>query len=154
MSRIQAGCLLGVVSVCLLAGCDDGYAPKAIIEKVVPVSGTLSYQGRPLEYFQVTLQPDGGQRTAVGVTDAAGKFTLGTNKAGDGAPPGPCKISVNFVGPPVEDTAGLEPGIEDPSKLPKPPVKLPAKFGNPETSGLVLDIPAGGVSDLKLDLQP
>jgi hypothetical protein len=44
--------------------------------------------------------------------------------------------------------------IDDPAEMPKPPVEIPAKYSNPETSGLTQDVPAGGVTDLKIDLLP
>ena len=144
----SAAALLGLFS----GGCGDPL-PRAHIEKVVPVSGTLTFQGKPLEFFQVTFLPTDGRRAAIGVTDAAGKFTMGTNKADDGAPPGTSKVAIVWVGPPAAEAAGQEEIIDDPSKLPKPAVQIPAKYGNPETSGLTQEIPAGGVSDLKIDLK-
>lgn len=135
----------------LLAGCVDP-GPKAHIEKVVPVSGTLTYNGQPLESYQVTFLPTDGRRAATGVTDAAGKFTMGTNKAGDGAPPGTNQVAIVWA-PPTTDIPGQEQIIDDPSQLPKPPVQIPAKYGNPETSGLTQEVPDSGIADLKIDLK-
>ena len=143
---------LGVLLCGGLAGCEEAY-PTSAIQPVVPVSGVVTWQNKPLEYFQVTLLPDDGGRAAVGVTDAEGKFTLGTNKLGDGAAAGPCKLAVVFVGPPSANADGLEEGIDDPRKLPKPSVKIPAKYSNPETSGLAETIPPRGTSELKLSLE-
>jgi len=138
----------------LLAGCGRGPGPVAVIEKVVPVSGTLTYQGKPLEGFQVALIPTDGRRPAIGVTDAAGKFTLGTNRAGDGAPPGSHKVAVVWVGPPsTEDNSVQGPVIDNPALLPKPPVKIPAKYASAESSGLTQEVPKGGLKDLKIDLK-
>ena len=126
--------------------------PKAHIEKVVPVSGTLTYNGQPLENYQVTFLPTDGRRAATGVADADGKFTMGTNKAGDGAPPGTHKVAIVWA-PPTTDLPGHEQIIDDPSLLPKPPVEIPAKYGNPETSGLTQEVPDEGIEDLKIDLK-
>jgi hypothetical protein len=136
----------------LLAGCGSDSGPTAVIEKVAPVSGTLKYQGKPLEFFQVTFLPTDGRRPATGVTDAEGKFTLGTNTQNDGAPPGQSRVTVVFVGPPPPDTATEVP-IEDPALLPKPKIKIPAKYANPDTSGLTQNVPEEGITDLNLDLQ-
>ena len=135
-----------------LSGCGKAPGPKAVVEKVVPVAGTLTYKGQPLEYFQVTFLPVDGRRPAIGVTDAAGKFKLGTNKAGDGAPPGASKVAIVFVGPPSNDPPGQEKQIEDPALLPQPKIKIPDKYNNPETSGLTQDIPKSGLPNLKIDL--
>lgn len=132
-----------------LAGCGTPQ-PRIEIEKVVPVSGTLTYQGQPLEQYEVTFYPTDGRRAAVGLTDAAGQFKLGTNKIGDGAPPGMNKIGVNYLSVSADDLAGSSDGR---TYLRQPKFKIPAKYGNPETSGLTQDVPSGGLPDLKLDLQ-
>jgi hypothetical protein len=88
----------------------------------------------------------------VGVTDAEGKFKLGTNDKDDGAPPGTHKVAIMWV-PPQSDNPGQETIIDDPALLPKPKVKIPAKYGNPETSGLTQEIPEDGKTDIKIDLQ-
>ena len=144
----------GHLALVALAGAVVGCGSEgAHIEKVVPVSGTLTYQGKPLEFYQVTFMPEDGRRPAIGITDAAGKFTMGTNDAKDGAPPGMNKIAVVWVGPPSKQAPGSETIIDDPSKLPKPKVKIPDKYNDPATSGLTQDVPASGLSDWKLDLK-
>ena len=138
------------LGVLMLLGCAGD--ERAHIEKAVPVSGVLSYQGKPLDQYQVTFIPSDGRRPATGITDAAGKFTMGTNKPGDGAPPGKCTVTVAWVGPQSDDTASQVP-IEDPTQMPQPKVKIPAKYSDPTTSGLTQEVPDGGVTDLKIDLQ-
>ncbi len=133
----------------LLAGCGGNYTPEAEIFRTVSASGVLTYKGKPLAGFTVTLHPAGDQRTASGTTDTEGRFTLGTNAVGDGAVPGTHKVSVIWQ-PPEDD--GLGSTVEDPKKLPKPPVQFPAKYASPEDSGLSLEIPESGSSELKLDL--
>ena len=97
--------------------------------------------------------PEDGRRPAVGITDANGKFKLGTNSLDDGAPPGLNKIAIVWVGPPSKSQPGMEVIIDDPAKLPKPKIKIPAKYSDPATSGLTQDVPRGGISDLKLELK-
>ena len=36
---------------------------------------------------------------------------------------------------------------------PKPKVKIPAKYNDPEKSGLVQEVPAAGLTELKIDLK-
>ena len=152
MNRRRA---LSGVSLLLIAaaGCGAEPGPKSKIEKVVPVSGKLTYQGKPLEFFQVSFLPSDGRRASVGVTDADGKFTMGTNTIGDGAPPGSVKVAVVFVGPPSTDLPGQEKVIEDPTLLPQPKIKIPAKYNNPETSGLNQNVPDAGLPNLEIDLK-
>jgi hypothetical protein len=37
--------------------------------------------------------------------------------------------------------------------MPKPSVNVPSKYANPETSGLKEEVPKGGLTDLKIDLE-
>jgi hypothetical protein len=60
---------------------------------------------------------------------------------------------VVWVGPPSATKAGAEVIVDDPSKLPKPKVKIPDKYNDPATSGITQDIPPSGMSDWKLDLK-
>lgn len=150
MSRF-VGCLTAVL--CLVtAGCGSQVGPVPDVVSVVSVSGTATYQGKPLPGYQVTFLPVSGERPATGVTDADGKFTLGTNNAGDGAVAGPNKVAVVWVAPDLADDTMATP-IDDPSKLPKQPVNVPAKFSNPETSGITIDVPTSGGSDLNVEIK-
>ena len=116
---------------------------------MVPVSGTLTYEGSPLEGFQVTFLPTDGRRAATGVTDSNGKFTMGTNQAGDGAPPGLHKVAIVWAGTGASGTPGNEEVIDNPADLPKPPVEIPKKYQNADTSGLTQDVPKNELSDLR-----
>jgi hypothetical protein len=147
MKFSSTGVLLLTLAV---LGCGNSDLGGPTQEAVVPVSGTVTYQGQPLESFQVIFRPADGRKPGVGTTDANGNFTLGTNDVGDGCPPGPCKVAVAFA-PPADD--GLGDVIDDPSKLPKPKVNVPAKFANPDTSEITVDVPKGGLKDYKLDIQ-
>ena len=138
--------------ICSLSGCSPGIETKPTLEKVAPVSGTLTFKGQPLDSHQVTFLPTDGRRPAVGLTDSNGRFKLGTNDVDDGAPLGTNKISVVFAARSTVDSASASP-IDDPALLPKPKVSIPAKYSNPETSELIQEVPSGGISDLKLDLK-
>jgi hypothetical protein len=133
-------------------GCTE-YSQKANIERVVPASGTLTYQGKPLESYQVTLLPIDGRRPATGITNAAGKFTLGTNDVGDGAPPGTHKVAIVWSPPRPVGEMGQETITDNPDKLPKPKIKIPDKYSDPEKSGITLEVPKRGVTDIKFELQ-
>jgi hypothetical protein len=146
------GLLAITFAAALCAGC-NGYSQKANVEKVVPAAGTLTYQGKPLESYQVALLPTDGRRPATGITDAAGKFTLGTNNVGDGAPPGTHKVAIVWSPPRPAGEMGQETINDNPATLPKPKIKIPDKYSDPEKSGLVVEVPAGGAKDIKIDLQ-
>ena len=139
-----------LVTLCIaVMGCGGSYEPQAEVFQTTTASGVLTWKGKPLPGFIVSVHPADGKHIASGTTDAEGRFTLGTNAVGDGAVAGTHKVSVVWQ-PPEDDGMGAV--IDDPSKLPKPPVTLPAKYASPETSGLTLEIPESGSSELKLDL--
>jgi hypothetical protein len=127
------------------SGCGDA---EAGIEKTVTASGVLTHRGQPLAHYQVMLAPEDGRRPAAGVSNEQGKFSLGTNDVGDGAPPGKHRVSVVYVGPP---SAGGD-GQNNFAPPPPPKVKLAAKYGNPETSGLAAEVPPSGAADLKIEV--
>jgi hypothetical protein len=142
--------------VCLAAlGC-EGKGPGGDVLSTVPASGTVTFEGTPLESYSVTFQPavtsGEAHRPATGQTDAAGKFTLGTNAPGDGAPPGKYKVGVAFNPTTTLDSASASPA-EIAASMPKEKVKLPLKFRDPQKSGVELEIPAGGSSELKIELK-
>jgi hypothetical protein len=147
----KASCLL--TCFFLAVGCSSDPGPVATNEPSVPASGVVTYKGKPLPEHQVVLMPSDGRRPATGVTDAEGKFVLGTNAPGDGAPAGLAKVGIVWAGPEQTGDAVDQSAIDDPSKMPKPPVNIPVKYNNPETSELTAEIPGSGTSDLKFELQ-
>lgn len=148
--KLNACC---IVLLCLSVGCGSDPGPVAKEEPSVPASGMVTFKGKPLPEFQVVLMPIDGRRPATGVTDAEGKFVLGTNTPGDGAPAGLSKVGIVWAGPEQTGDAVDQSAIDDPSKMPKPPVVIPMKYSNPETSELTAEVPASGTSDLKFELQ-
>src|SRR5688500_14213492 len=67
--------ILSVTSLALV-GCSDS--------KVVPVSGTLKYNGQPVPNAIIHFVPDNG-RPSRGETDAQGRFTLTYDPQTNGA---------------------------------------------------------------------
>src|SRR5262249_8325025 len=70
----------------VLAGCNRG-------PKMLPVSGKVIYNGRPLEFGVVMFQPPSGQ-PAQGQIQPDGTFTLSTYRLNDGAVVGKHKVRV------------------------------------------------------------
>ncbi len=132
-------------------GCSQQVGPVGEVIDVVNASGTVTYQGKPLEGFTVTFMPVSGERPASGISDATGHFKMGTNDAGDGAVSGSNKVAVTWAGPAVFDDLSVSP-IDNPEEMPKPSVEIPANYANPETSGIVIEVPASGADDLKIEL--
>jgi len=137
-------------------GCGGGYAPvgvQAPAKNVVKVAGTLTFQGKPLANYMVSFIPAEGAHNAVGVTDSSGNFVLGTNKPGDGAAVGSYKVSVAFAGPPQDDSNQALAPAPEPDAVPKPAIEIPAKYTDPNTSEITVEVPSGGLTDYKIELK-
>ncbi len=61
---------LVVMAAAVLAGCEQ----RRYV--IVPVSGRITFEGKPTEGIHVTFQPQGGGPASVGVTDKEGRYTL------------------------------------------------------------------------------
>jgi hypothetical protein len=136
-------CLLFSVIGLVGHGCSGGTNK----EQTVAVRGVLTHRGQPLSYYSITLAPVEGKRGAAGETDEQGHFVLGTNSEGDGAAPGKHKVGIAYLGLPASRPDG-----QNNFAAPQPKVKLAPKYTSPETSGLTVDVPPAGSSDLKIEV--
>ncbi len=152
MTNYKAGCrcyvllLTGLLGLVLpsLAGCGSGEEKLDL----VPASGVLTYKGKPLSGYQVFFKPEGDLRPANGTTDENGKFVLGTAGDANGALVG--KFNVYIILPP-EDLE-VESGRETQAMVQERKSALPRKFELPTTSGIVIEVPAGGSDTLNIEL--
>lgn len=104
------------------------------------VTGTLeTSDGKPLYRARVTVRNDATGEWATAVTDNQGRFELGTDKAGNGVPPGDYYVIV------VEDQGDWD--------NPSPPM-IATKYSKPATSGLKLQVIAGESLEFHAKLDP
>lgn len=104
--------------------------------QIVPVSGTVTLDGKPLAYGHVQVLP-AGWRPASGRLDGAGRFTLTTSSPNDG-----CAVGTH----PVVVLAG-ESITPETMKW-----HAPQKYADVTTSGLTVTI-TGRTDDLKIELK-
>ncbi len=155
MSRFSATWLSGLLVTLIVAGC-AGPAGDPNRPKTVPVSGTVTYNGDPVEGATVTFMTDSAEgKGAVGRTDASGHFTLMTFEPGDGAVPGNYKVTVTKTK--TEGTLSEEEAnkyLERGENPPAPAVTdlLPEKYKSPETSGLTAEVTEGGENNFTFEL--
>lgn len=147
---MRAKSLLVLFSACVVIaslGCTPAGPPSPEKLPVVSAGGTVTYQGKPVADASVSFQHSEGKVSATGKTDAQGKFKLSTYGADDGAPAGKYRVTVAVSG--VKE---IEPGVLAP--IPEGGVQspIPPKYSNPTESGLDVEVPAAGSSDLKVDL--
>ncbi len=156
-------CILIVAALCAGAGCGGPEGLKGLM----PVTGTVTYQGAPVKDANVAFAPEGGGRAASGRTDDSGKFRLTTLNPGDGAMPGRYKVSVSKI----ENTdAAAQITAEEMTNMvkggkapPMGPMKgkagdkgvtyhVPKKYSTPGDSGLTAEVKEGGTNDFTFDL--
>jgi hypothetical protein len=124
------GLLLLAVAAFVAAGCSNKEAHKPVF----PVRGRVLFEGKPTPHALVVFHPLGAEdndavrpRSQVGPD---GTFTLTTYEAGDGAPAGQYRVTVELW---------LSTGNGDEG----PTSRLPARYANPATSGLTATVNAG-----------
>ena len=110
-----------------------------------PVSGKVTYQGKPVAEGRITFLPEHG-RPAMGTLGVDGSYRLTTFKADDGAAPGKYKVTIDAT----HVSGGAEPkSFQDEQRLmnsgnvPKVTRLVPEKFSRPETSTLTAEVKPG-----------
>lgn len=128
------GCVMGMG---LLAGCDGG-----VEAGTVPIEGLVTVDDKPIAQASVAFIGKEGARLASAMTDASGKFkiraAMGKNVVTVAkAPPG-------GAAPPPSDEPQLMPTEGEYKKMQVAATsEVPAKYGDPKTSGLSFDITEG-----------
>src|SRR4051812_48383729 len=137
MMRPSIGVGLVSLSCVLIASCSGGGPALA------PVTGRVTYKGKPVASAAVSFAPEGGgARIATGQTDSEGRFTLGTFAIGDGATIGAHRVSVIARGPDRPAKPG-ETGSGMPGEMMPGDPTIPTKFFSPDSSGLTAEVKRG-----------
>ena len=80
--------LLVVIAIIGIPGCNTG-------PEMIPISGSVTFQGKPIPLGKITLRAIEGTRApAVGGTIKNGKYTIDTR---GGAPPGTYRVLIEAV---------------------------------------------------------
>jgi hypothetical protein len=127
--------------------------------KTYPVSGIVTYRGQPVEGATVAFQSSTGAEGAFGVSDASGKYSLTTFTSGDGAVPGQYKVKVfkyqgaeGGAAAADQDSDDYVPPTEGAAEPTATQNVLPAKYADPNTSGLTATV-GEEKNSLDFDLQ-
>lgn len=139
---------LAVIAVAVsLLGC-GGRAGKDR-PKLAPAAGVAKFKGQPIANANVTFYPEKGP-PAVGRTDSDGKFAVKMNGQ-LGAVVGKNKVTV------IDDSnkpgADIPPADGSAMKF-AVATTYSKKYTDPNTTDLIIDIPAEGNNELVLDLTP
>lgn len=135
---VAAPLILVAVGGC--GGVADSNRPKT-----VPVQGTITLKGQPLADASVTFMLASNSGSAVGRTDAAGRYSLTTFEQGDGAIPGEYGVQVvKYEEPPREVKDGETPPLKS---------LIPDKYTAVASSGLKATVADGADNTFDFDLQ-
>jgi hypothetical protein len=147
-ATIDGSCVLVAAAVALtcLTGCGESGLPN-----MVPIRGTVTYQGRPLQEGTVLYVPKASDgRQARGDIQPDGSFRLTTLRKYDGAQHGDYAIVVIALEPhPGEPPSREE--VEAAGGIKRGSI-IPAKYTKPDTSGLsdTVDGDHSGMMEIKL----
>ncbi|WP_235935126.1 hypothetical protein [Candidatus Laterigemmans baculatus] len=117
----------------LLSGCGDNNPTTA------PVSGTVTFNGEPLQAGTVIFTPKAGGPPAYGEIQSDGTYALTTFEDGDGAVPGSHGVAVSAV------------EFKNPD-LPVATTVIPMKYSSEQTSGLTAEVAEQDMNVVDLEL--
>ncbi|RCS54450.1 carboxypeptidase regulatory-like domain-containing protein [Bremerella cremea] len=144
---------LGAVVVASLVGCTGSDIPKTY-----PVTGSVTYKGKPVEGANITLvSSDPAVRSAGAESDAEGKFSVKTyfspKQQAEGVVPGDYVITVSKMEK-HELPEGMKPEEAIAAFREMGPAKnlLPKKFASPQSSDLKISVTDTAPEPLVLDL--
>ena len=121
---------LGTLSISgQIIGCDRP-------SNIVPVTGTVLLDGKPLEGAAVLFHPEADERPAVGITDNLGNFHLTTRTQGDGG----C-VGINRVSITKERNDTTKHDAEEESQ--NFTLVTPPQYASPDLSGLEINVSPG-----------
>lgn len=141
MRYVQKGLAL-MVSLLVLVGCGK---PEG--EKTFQVTGTVTYQGNPVEGASVGFIPEKG-RPAVGKTDAAGRFELSTFSPRDGAIAGSHKVVIGPAPSDQPEPMPGEPGYKEPEVKPQ----FPVRYSEAATTPLRVEVTPGKTNQFSFEM--
>jgi hypothetical protein len=123
----------------VLIGCGGG-DPDQI--SAVPASGTVTYNGKPVETGTIGFIPKAGRPASGAIKD--GQFTLTTYESGDGATPGKHRVIVSSTKLVPSKVAGADPETV---------YLIPAMYASPGESYIDVEIPPEGNSKIEIKIE-
>jgi hypothetical protein len=136
-------------------------------EPPVPVSGKITFKGKPVDGAQVTFlsKAQTGGRSASGRTGADGTFKLTTFKTDDGALPGEYAITVSKSTATTSQETDVAKGVYGAdygammdaaakgTPVAEASSELPVKYASAAESGLARSVAKDSVNDFEINLE-
>ncbi|MBA3313549.1 MAG: hypothetical protein H0T47_09730 [Planctomycetaceae bacterium] len=149
--------LLGFVSV----GCGGADGDAGRVE-TYETTGKITFEGKPVADAVVSYSPKGSQPPALGRTGSDGTYALRTYEDGDGAAAGDYVVLVTKETVTAAPSAAHDPNartMTSPAAHGGGPNSVstksetPAKYNNPNTSGLEATVKDNGENNFDFDLK-
>ncbi|WP_196782267.1 hypothetical protein [Bremerella volcania] len=134
---------LASASLMLCSGC---FGEKGL--ETAPVTGVVTYNGKPLPYGRVSFRPQAGS-PATGEIQSDGSFSLSTYGNGDGAIVGKHQIAVTAT----EADAGTMAETAANTEMAVPKSMIPKKYTSFSTSELTAEVVSNGDNQFTLELK-
>jgi hypothetical protein len=136
--------LVALASLELVVGCDTG-------PQVAQVQGTVTYKGVLVPTGTVTFHPVDGGRTAVGVINKDGTYSLSRTMLGDGVVVGEYKVTIEATEAVAQSTATQQMKsvademhvIPDARTPTRPKELVPVKYSSVESADLTATVSSG-----------
>lgn len=135
--------LLASASLMLCTGC---FGQKGL--ETAPVTGVVTYNGKPLPYGRVSFRPQAGS-PATGDIQSDGSFSLSTYGNGDGAIVGTHQVSITAT----EADAGNMAETAANTEMVVPKSLIPKKYTSFSTSEIIAEVVASGENKFTLELK-
>ncbi|MBA2112911.1 hypothetical protein [Bremerella alba] len=136
--------LLFMLSIGLML-CSGCFGQKGL--ETAPVTGIVTYNGKPLPYGRVSFRPPAGS-PATGEIQSDGRFSLSTYGNGDGAIVGTHQVSVTAT----EVDAGVMAATAANTEMTVPKSMIPKKYTSFSTSELTAEVVSSGKNQFALEL--
>lgn len=147
-SLLLPAALLWIVVI----GCSESKHPE-----LRSVTGTVTYQGEPVEDAVVAFHNDQAARLASGKTNSNGEFSLTSFDANDGALPGEHHVVITKI---ESSNADEPPSLSMDEALTTRPQRtkkarnlLPQKYASKSTTTLIVKVTEDGPNDLEIVLE-
>ena len=153
-----------LLSLALVMPCFVGCGGASDRPELFKVTGSVTFKGAPVEGATVTFSCPTASRSASGVTDASGKFSLTSFDTNDGAIAGEHAVTIIKLASGNQSEVISEANAKEmmaknmgtmtagKTSESKPELVLPAKYADAKTSNEKRTVSATDVNDFKFDL--
>lgn len=150
LTRAKYSLALSVCCCPIFSGCGGG-------GDVVPVTGKVTFQGKPVPQATVTFTPDEAGKLSVGTTGEDGTYELKVAGSEDqfGAKAGSHRVSITAMLYEDPSQSAQSEGVGSMAMMAskaKMRSLLPPTYASPSTSGLTFEVKPSGENEANFDL--